>query len=225
MSTYNNTSNFTNANDALYDQASSEVLLDGILQSFATGLIAGQAVKYWADYRDDSRHKRFFIASVVLLSVLQTIIEVYKVWLIMVRSEKWSRNALAWSDLFVNGCICSMCQSFFIRRCWKMTGKRRIILYPLAFLAALIVIFSISFVVTMGLAFNSGQRTLEEYIQLMQFMKIVFTIWTSLAFGQLALESESWYIGIRPRCSPSHFNHIPISRASSHIDDNCSRPI
>ncbi|KAK1231854.1 hypothetical protein PQX77_005068 [Marasmius sp. AFHP31] len=88
--TFNTTfPNTTTTADSIYDHASSAVLLDGILQSFATGLVAGQAAKYWADYRDDSRQKRLFTASLVLLSFLQTFVEVWKVWLIMVCHKKW----------------------------------------------------------------------------------------------------------------------------------------
>ncbi|KAG7096698.1 hypothetical protein E1B28_004112 [Marasmius oreades] len=181
MTTFNSTLGNVTSDRSLYDKASSAVLLDGILQSFTIGLIAGQAFKYWADYRDDSRQKRLFTASVVLFSVLQTIIEIYKVWLIMIRKEKWSGSAIAWSDLFINGCICSMCQSFFIRRCWKMTGRRRIVLYPLTFLAALIVVLVVFMVVNMALSFSTHQRSHEEFRKLMQAMRIGFAIWTSLS--------------------------------------------
>lgn len=31
-----------------------------------------------------------------------------------------STSPIEWSDLFLNGCICALCQTFYIRRCWKV---------------------------------------------------------------------------------------------------------
>ena len=52
-----------------YEEASSALVLDGVFQSFMIGLVVGQAVKYWVVFPDDSRQKRIFTASVVLLSM------------------------------------------------------------------------------------------------------------------------------------------------------------
>ncbi|KAL0580087.1 hypothetical protein V5O48_001946 [Marasmius crinis-equi] len=206
MSTLSTTVNgtlSTSSNDNVYDKTSSVVLLDGILQSFTIGLVAGQAVKYWADYRDDSKQKRLFVASLVLLSFLQTFVEDYKVWMIMICHQKWTRSALAWSDLFINGCICSLCQSFFIRRCWKMTGRRSVVLYPLSFLAFVIMILAILMVVDVGLTFSNkespeevrpydsiqlaarfdseSQRCNQQLRRVVGSMQTDFIVWTSLS--------------------------------------------
>ena len=45
------------------------LLLDGFFQSFLLGTVVMQAFKYWSDYRNDSRSKRTFVATVVLLSL------------------------------------------------------------------------------------------------------------------------------------------------------------
>jgi hypothetical protein len=34
---------------------------------------------------------------------------------------KWMRN-MQWSDFFITGLICWLCEAFFIRRCWKVRG-------------------------------------------------------------------------------------------------------
>lgn len=31
-----------------------------------------------------------------------------------------STSPMEWSDLFLNGCICALCEAFYIRRCWKV---------------------------------------------------------------------------------------------------------
>lgn len=45
------------------------ILLGGFLQSFLLGVVMTQAIKYWADYRDDSWRKRVFVATVVVISM------------------------------------------------------------------------------------------------------------------------------------------------------------
>lgn len=84
------------------------ILLGGFLQSFLLGVIITQAIKYWADYRDDSRWKRVFVATVVFVAMyvlqvytlrlianlnihysLQTVLEDYKSWRTTVHRKKW----------------------------------------------------------------------------------------------------------------------------------------
>ena len=31
-----------------------------------------------------------------------------------------STSPMEWCDLFLNGCICALCEAFYIRRCWKV---------------------------------------------------------------------------------------------------------
>lgn len=67
----------------------------------------------------------------------QTMLEDYKVWRSIIQEKPWvshsnrficassgllyqSTSPVEWSDLFLNGCICALCESFYIRRCWKV---------------------------------------------------------------------------------------------------------
>lgn len=97
------------------------ILMDGLVQSFLLGTIVNQAFKYWMDSRNDSWHKRIFVTTVILLAILQTVLEDYKVWRTMISRLPWSTSPMEWSDLFLNGCICALCEAFYIRRCWKVT--------------------------------------------------------------------------------------------------------
>jgi hypothetical protein len=45
------------------------LLLDGFFQSFLLGTVVTQAFTYWGNYGNDSRAKRVFVATVVLLSM------------------------------------------------------------------------------------------------------------------------------------------------------------
>jgi hypothetical protein len=67
---------------------------------------------------------------------LQTILEDYKVWTVAVFHKSWvslsqifnaeclngikAGSPFLWTDFFLNGAICSMCEAFYIRRCWKV---------------------------------------------------------------------------------------------------------
>lgn len=39
-----------------------------------------------------------------------------------------STSVIEWSDLFLNGLICSLCEAFFIRRCWKVSMHVRYVI-------------------------------------------------------------------------------------------------
>lgn len=52
------------------------ILLSGFLQFFLLGIVEMQAIAYWADYRDDSRRKRMFIATVMFFCLCVTVMSV-----------------------------------------------------------------------------------------------------------------------------------------------------
>lgn len=52
-----------------YGELLGAVVLGGIFQAFLLGFVLGQMVKYWYDYRDDSRAKRVFVTLIVILSM------------------------------------------------------------------------------------------------------------------------------------------------------------
>ncbi|KAF8827045.1 hypothetical protein HHX47_DHR5001023 [Lentinula edodes] len=90
MANYTSTPYHSSINHAsAYDGIPGAVLLDGILQSFLLGFVIGQASKYFSAFKDDRWQKRTFVGVVVLLSLLQTIIEEYKLWQISVNKSSW----------------------------------------------------------------------------------------------------------------------------------------
>jgi hypothetical protein len=99
------------------------ILLSGFLQFFLLGIVGMQAITYWADYKDDSRRKRIFVATVMLfclcatchycLSVvhlylvyrLQTMLEGYKTWRTTISQKRWVRcitSAFEWLTYTLN---------------------------------------------------------------------------------------------------------------------------
>ncbi|KAJ4470548.1 hypothetical protein J3R30DRAFT_3711448 [Lentinula aciculospora] len=77
---------------SVYDGIPGAVLLDGILQSFLLGFVLGQASKYFSAFKDDRWQKKMFVGLVVLLSLIQTIIEDYKLWQISVNQASWAHS-------------------------------------------------------------------------------------------------------------------------------------
>ncbi|KAF8974163.1 hypothetical protein BDZ97DRAFT_355 [Flammula alnicola] len=164
------------------------ILLDGLLQSFLLGTIVNQAFKYLMDYRDDSWRKRLFVVAVIILSILQTILEDYKVWRTLIHHQKWSTSRIEWSDLFLNGCICWLCEGFYIRRCWKMMDRNIWVLAPLSVLSMVIMAANLYLAIAMGVAFRSLEGT-DDTLTASHFLLpstiVAFSFWI---FGSLVLE-------------------------------------
>ncbi|KAH9482788.1 hypothetical protein JR316_0004888 [Psilocybe cubensis] len=159
------------------------ILLDGLLQSFLLGTIVNQAFKYLLDYRDDSWRKRTFV-------LLQTMLEDYKAWRTLILNQRWSTSRIEWSDLFLNGCICWLCEGFYIKRCWKMMGMKIWVIGPLSVLSMFIMAANLYLAIAMGIAFRSLELegtddTLTASRFLLPSTIVAFSVWI---FGSLVLE-------------------------------------
>jgi hypothetical protein len=44
---------------------------------------------------------------------------------------QWMKH-MQWSDFFINGLICALCEAFLIRRCWKVCDTSRWVYFALA---------------------------------------------------------------------------------------------
>ncbi|KAJ6490339.1 hypothetical protein C8R47DRAFT_466640 [Mycena vitilis] len=140
------------------------ILLDGLMHSFCLGFVLALGLKYWEEYAEDSFRKRAFVLAVVLLSFLQTVLQDYKLWTVAVFHKHWAASPFMWTDFFLNGAICSMCEAFYIRRCWKLTGK------------------SAQFYITITLALEYKYFTLDHILdatveKLFRDTVVVFSYW------------------------------------------------
>ncbi|KAJ6515605.1 hypothetical protein C8R45DRAFT_957082 [Mycena sanguinolenta] len=131
------------------------ILMDGLLHSFCLGFVLALGLKYWEEYTEDSLRKRAFVLTVVFLSLLQTMLEDYKIWTVALLHIPWAASPLIWTEYFLNGAICSMCEAFYIRRCWKMTGKSPWVLYPMVSLWLSGVAAQFYVTITLGLEFRN----------------------------------------------------------------------
>ncbi|GLB33890.1 hypothetical protein LshimejAT787_0107740 [Lyophyllum shimeji] len=166
------------------------ILVGGFLQSFMLGILVTQVLKYWADYRDDSVRKRIFVATVIFVCILQTVLEAYKAWRTVICHKKWSTSNIQWTDLFINGILSTLCEAFFIRRCWKMTNKSPWVLYPLAILLASLTAANVYLAVAMAVAFRSLEagvtyESLRATRGILISTIVAFSYWI---FGSLILD-------------------------------------
>ncbi|KAJ7498641.1 hypothetical protein FB451DRAFT_5230 [Mycena latifolia] len=155
------------------------ILMDGLLHSFCLGFVLALGLKYWED-AEDSFRKRAFVMTVVLLSTAQTILQDYKVWTVAVWHRPWAGSPLLWADFFLNAVISSMCEAFYIRRCWKMAGKSPWALYPMIVLWISIVAAQFYITITLGLEFRhySTNPVLDAEIEnLLRETLVVFSSW------------------------------------------------
>ncbi|KAK7470389.1 hypothetical protein VKT23_001816 [Stygiomarasmius scandens] len=169
-----------------YEQIRGSVLVGGIVQAFLLGFIIGQAIKYFTHYPDDSWRKRLFVGTVVVLSVLQTIIEEFKVWKVAIDFQPWAKSAFAWTDILINGFISWMCEAFFVRRCWKATNRNRWVLGILGFLSSTILLVNVYLTVNLALIVTQFDRETEVIKGahfLMPSIRIAFTYWISASLA------------------------------------------
>ncbi|KAJ3929622.1 MAG: hypothetical protein NXY57DRAFT_397870 [Lentinula lateritia] len=187
MANYTSTPYHSSINHAsAYDGIPGAVLLDGILQSFLLGFVIGQASKYFSAFKDDRWQKRTFVGVVVLLSLLQTIIEEYKLWQISVNKSSWAHSHFVWTGVAINGCISWLCETFYIRRCWKMTDHNPWVLYPLGTLSVTVFIANLIQAVSLPLVVNKTDPESGNYIGSGPLMSLfVFSYWI---FGSLVLD-------------------------------------
>ncbi|KAH9077025.1 hypothetical protein EDB83DRAFT_2347825 [Lactarius deliciosus] len=136
---------------------SGPILVEGILQAVCQGVIFAQAARYWECPLNDTMRMKAYVLTLVGLSLLQTMYTAYKLWYILVYFEYWSTSPLVWADLFINGLICTICETSLIRRCWKVTKKRKWVTAPLAFLLVTIFIANMYLSITLGLGSKHGE--------------------------------------------------------------------
>ncbi|KAI9467162.1 hypothetical protein BJY52DRAFT_50917 [Lactarius psammicola] len=117
---------------------------------------------------------------------LVTMHTTYKLWYILIYFEHWSTSPLVWADLFLNGLICTICETSLIRRCWKVTKKRKWVTAPLAFLLITIFIANVYLSIALGLGSKHGTVNDSPLREERSFpAKFSFNYWI---FGSLVLD-------------------------------------
>ncbi|KAI0321947.1 hypothetical protein OF83DRAFT_1167975 [Amylostereum chailletii] len=173
-------------NARLDASATGPILVEGLLQVLCQGVIFAQAIKYYESPLDDTRRSKSYICVLVVLSVFQTALSIYKLWIVLVLGRHWSSSPIDWADLFFNGVICSVSELYLVRRCWKATKKNPWVLLLLGFIAVTTFLANVYLAVEIGHsrlkleATNDPLRT-NRYLPTV----ISFNYWI---FGSLALD-------------------------------------
>lgn len=164
------------------------ILLEALLQTLCQGVLFAQAVRYWDSRIEDTLRLKAFVGTLVVLSMLQTALEIYKVWFVTILDHPWSASPLKWTDILLNGVIVVLCETYLVRRCWMATNKKMWILIPLVALTLSIFIVNVFLAIEVGKA--TGDVTVEDPLRArtrnMPSAKFAFSYWI---FGSLALDS------------------------------------
>ncbi|TFK71754.1 hypothetical protein BDN72DRAFT_407525 [Pluteus cervinus] len=182
------------------------VLLDGFFQAFLLGAVLCQVLKYRENYHDDARKKKLFVNVLLVFSILQTALEWYKVWRTAISLLRWSTSRIQWADFFINGCICALCQAFFIRRCWKLRDENPWVLYPLAVAWLALSVANLYLAITLGMASQSREylnQTITHSRYLLPATSVSFSFWVvgSVTLDVVVASLLTWTLS-RSRVAP-----------------------
>ncbi|KDQ64376.1 hypothetical protein JAAARDRAFT_201722 [Jaapia argillacea MUCL 33604] len=161
------------------------ILLGAVLQSFCQGVVMLQTVKYWEMYPEDTIRMKLFVTFIAFLSLFQTILEIYKLWLTALIQQPWSQNPLKWTDVLINGMVVFLCQLYLIRKCWKATNRRYFISIPLTSISATIFVADVFLAVQVGKVMGANDP-LRNNSKLVPSSVFAFSYWI---FGSLVLNS------------------------------------
>ncbi|GAW05054.1 hypothetical protein LENED_006885 [Lentinula edodes] len=99
-----------------------------------------------------------------------------------------AHSHFVWTGVAINGCISWLCETFYIRRCWKMTDHNPWVLYPLGTLSVTVFIANLIQAVSLPLVVNKTDPESGNYLgsgPLMSLLQFVFSYWI---FGSLVLD-------------------------------------
>ncbi|TFK55579.1 hypothetical protein OE88DRAFT_1731252 [Heliocybe sulcata] len=164
------------------------IMLEALLQTLCQGVLFMQAVRYWDSRAEDTLRLKLYMGVLVILSMLQTTVEIYKAWFVAVLRQPWSASPLKWTDILLNGIIVFLCEMFLVRRCWLATNKTTWILIPLAALTLSIFIVCVILAVEVGT--TAGNVIVEDPLRAqaghLGSAEFTFSYWI---FGSLVLDT------------------------------------
>ncbi|KAI0268109.1 hypothetical protein BC834DRAFT_968331 [Gloeopeniophorella convolvens] len=162
------------------------ILIEGILQALCQGVIFAQTARYFECPLNDTMRMKSYVSTLLGLSTLQTILNAYKIWYILIYLEHWSTSPLDWADLFLNGLICTVCEVSLLRRCWKVTKERRWVIVPLTILLVTLFVANLFLAIELGEGSKHGIES-DSLLRMQRSfpIKFSFNYWI---FGSLVLD-------------------------------------
>ncbi|KAI0797003.1 hypothetical protein C8Q75DRAFT_221125 [Abortiporus biennis] len=157
------------------------IVLQAFFEYLCQGVIFTQAVKFFKRSEEDTIYLRTYVIVLVLLGCLETAISSYKVWVVAVFQRHWWTSNLYNTNFFINALICTTCEVYLIRRCWKMTKKNIWVLAILSALAIIALIGNISLEVEARMSLGMP----PQYLDPLRTGCWSFPVWV---YASLALE-------------------------------------
>ncbi|EJF62402.1 hypothetical protein DICSQDRAFT_58862 [Dichomitus squalens LYAD-421 SS1] len=165
--------------EALYTTGKPDAAMIGpaLIQGFLQYLFQGaqwkrfsrQAIKFYDRCQGDPMTLRVYVFLLVFFSIVQTVFESYIVWLVTIDIYPILPTEPLW-----NAVICTLCESYLIRRCYKVTGRNIAVLLILSALSAT------SFVAVLILVSIRDRGTYSDgpaYTQLLHASTYAYPLW------------------------------------------------
>ncbi|KLO06939.1 hypothetical protein SCHPADRAFT_945689 [Schizopora paradoxa] len=119
-------------------------LLGALIQSFETGIIFGQAMRFWSRSQRESVTVKTCVAYVVVVSFLRPSFSFLEVWngLVLNFGDFVGASSPRWGSKFqpiMNVLLVAPLEGLLIWRCWLLTGKPTVLLviFVAAYLASI----------------------------------------------------------------------------------------
>ncbi|KAI0772112.1 hypothetical protein BD413DRAFT_475321 [Trametes elegans] len=162
--------------------AAGPILIQGFLQYFFQGEgLVGDSAKFYHRWEDDPVSLRVYVVVLLLSSLVQTVLESYKTWVETIMGLHWWSNRLHCTEFLLNALICTLCEIFLIRRCYRITQRNVIVLYGL--MALLVTTLVASIYLTVRISQVKGTRLDHGYADPLHSSNFAYPLWV---FGTLA---------------------------------------
>ncbi|KAI0660805.1 hypothetical protein C8Q70DRAFT_912620 [Cubamyces menziesii] len=165
------------------------ILVQGFLQYFCQGARktttlfgATLGMKFYNRWADDPVALRAYVVVLLLFSLLQTILESYKTWVETIEAKHWWVSRLHATEFICNAVICSLCEAFLVRRCYRITQRNKTILVLLY--ALLMTTLAASIYLTVRISKVIGPMSENGHADPLHASSFAYPIWV---YGTLAM--------------------------------------
>ncbi|KAH7105693.1 hypothetical protein BKA62DRAFT_400528 [Auriculariales sp. MPI-PUGE-AT-0066] len=162
-------------------QPVNEVWTLALAQVFCQGILFSQASTYCRQRKavNDSKLHASFVLFCVALNGLQTALLVYKSWRVVAERERWIMDPLRTGELILNGICTTAVQAFFVRRCWKISRSRMLVLL---LCATMLMVLGANIYLTIVVLSDLAFQFMEKASQNTQYANALVNR-VSIAFG------------------------------------------
>ncbi|KAI0638369.1 hypothetical protein C8Q77DRAFT_1154025 [Trametes polyzona] len=187
------------------------ILIQGFLQYLCQGVIISQGAKFYHRWKDDPVALRVYVIVLLVFSLLQTMLESYKTWVETIDGRHWWTSRLHSTEFFCNAIICSLCEAFLVRRCYRITQRN---VFVLIYLCTLLLVAMIATIwLTVRIAQVIGPASQGGHADPLHASMFAYPLWVyvtlAMAFSLTVILSVSlWRTRTGLRHLDRTLNHI-----------------